>query len=947
MEWITAVVRDVEQNNNEESSAFLAETFQIAVEGFCKMFLTDACVNARVLSDLITLLFDPEISGQVSVSALGVNDAAIVQCLNSFFPRFAFTSREHQQLVAEAFSATVRRFCYAPKSSSLQQAAIDKLVPYFAELTSEAKLIQSAKQQRPSITKEAMFASPYSHNALALRFVEEMCSNPHGKETKLIAKALSELSLSKSDARSLKVLRAMVTDLAENLPQDKTLAKQVKSFSESLASLDPEPQNSLHDEEREVIRERISALSEEKDHFKTGMETYGREEDIRSEKGAQRKRALERALRSDDDDEASDEESEPEPILSDDDEPDNSSSDSASEPEKADPQPLRATSRPKRGAGQKAQAKMKENRQQSKNMSKIIKKQLEESSDDETDRENVSPSKATPKKRKRASSHATAAEVSDNEVPAPAKESSDEEEVAIVSAKRKSPLPSRAAPKAAPKVAAKPTARKPAPAKATAVKPTAAKATAAAKRVATRRATSKLRDVVESESGSNSESEEKPVKRTAAKRARAKKVALSSSDSDSSSSDHRPAKTVAAKRAAVVQEDSGSDSDSDSAEVKKPKVAAAKRSAKRAAAKKSAPLSRSDSGSNSDSESEDAAPPEAMSPRARVPAKLASAKPATKAESSSGSDSESSVPPPARQAPPPRAAPKKSAPMAGPKLTASDDDIDSDSSDKSGHMPRTVVLKSPSIARRLSTGSAGVRSPLTQSRTLADTRGDDVSDESDVSGHEPSPVRRVVIPTLASSDDESGETQVIGSKPSLFSAPKRPPSSPLSFPPRKPLPISVGNKPVPRPVTHPVSRPVPVAAIPRAAPAAPRPSTLFKPTASSSASAAAAKRPVAAPAPKPAVSRPSLVSASAAAVPKPRLLAGPPKPVAPRPVVPAALKAKLPPKTPNTKRREDIMNSAISLLECVNDIPFSARNILLTAFSLQGRVMTFIDSCIL
>lgn len=156
--------------DTHESNEFLAEVFEVAVEGFCKMFLADVCTDASIVADLLTLLFDPEISAPTTRTRFNGRDAAVIQALTAFFPRFAYTvrsftapldfglcltgqfsllqSRAHQHLVVDAFAATMRRFCFAPRSSPLQNAALDQLVPFLLDLTNETKLVPAARQQR-------------------------------------------------------------------------------------------------------------------------------------------------------------------------------------------------------------------------------------------------------------------------------------------------------------------------------------------------------------------------------------------------------------------------------------------------------------------------------------------------------------------------------------------------------------------------------------------------------------------------------------------------------------------------------------------------------------------------------------------------------------------------------------------------------------------------------
>lgn len=83
----------------------------LVVEGFAKLFLMDQCQDVDMLGSLLLLFFSPFTAGEIRLR----------QCLSVFFPAFAFSSRSHQSLCADALVPAMRRILLADPSSMLRK----------------------------------------------------------------------------------------------------------------------------------------------------------------------------------------------------------------------------------------------------------------------------------------------------------------------------------------------------------------------------------------------------------------------------------------------------------------------------------------------------------------------------------------------------------------------------------------------------------------------------------------------------------------------------------------------------------------------------------------------------------------------------------------------------------------------------------------------------------
>lgn len=157
----------------------------VAAEGLSKLILSGRVVSAKLLSHLLLMWFNPLLE----------DDENLGQMLGTFFPLFAFSRSENQELFEETFLPTLKTLLRAPTSSPLSEINEVNVANFLIYMTDAQHLVEYAKDS--TIVKE----NP-CHDSLAVKLCNEILSHPDSFAVKLWIQALNQLNIS-SDKLSL------------------------------------------------------------------------------------------------------------------------------------------------------------------------------------------------------------------------------------------------------------------------------------------------------------------------------------------------------------------------------------------------------------------------------------------------------------------------------------------------------------------------------------------------------------------------------------------------------------------------------------------------------------------------------------------------------------------------------------------------------------------------
>ena len=207
----------------------------IAVEGICKLFLMNHVTSPKLISQLVLLQFSPTTS----------DDHKIRQCLNFFFPAFAFSSTTHAMLMDEAFLPTLRQAIFASRDSPLRQIKPAVLAKFFVYHTSQSE--GAGRRGDAALV----------HESVAMKVLNEMLSSPEkGAELKVLGSILPIIDVSEFSSLTVKSLRFLTAALTKKLPARSVERKQVTEIeARLLAAADP---SDLTEEERAAMEKMMA-----------------------------------------------------------------------------------------------------------------------------------------------------------------------------------------------------------------------------------------------------------------------------------------------------------------------------------------------------------------------------------------------------------------------------------------------------------------------------------------------------------------------------------------------------------------------------------------------------------------------------------------------------------------------------------------------------------------
>jgi len=109
-----------------------SEISTIAVEGFCKLYMTGHILSAKLFSKLVIMYYSPLTENEVKLRA----------CLSAFLPQFSFFRSVNQLCVEESFMITLKCLMNAPADSYLCEIDLIKVIEILFHLTNPKNLVQ-------------------------------------------------------------------------------------------------------------------------------------------------------------------------------------------------------------------------------------------------------------------------------------------------------------------------------------------------------------------------------------------------------------------------------------------------------------------------------------------------------------------------------------------------------------------------------------------------------------------------------------------------------------------------------------------------------------------------------------------------------------------------------------------------------------------------------------
>lgn len=106
--------------------------YTLAVEGFCKLYMTGHILSAKLFSKLLIMYYSP----------LTENDIKLRSFLSAFLPQFSFFRANNQLCVEESFMITLKCLINAPADSYLSSIDLIKVMETLFNLINPKNLIQ-------------------------------------------------------------------------------------------------------------------------------------------------------------------------------------------------------------------------------------------------------------------------------------------------------------------------------------------------------------------------------------------------------------------------------------------------------------------------------------------------------------------------------------------------------------------------------------------------------------------------------------------------------------------------------------------------------------------------------------------------------------------------------------------------------------------------------------
>ncbi|KAF6026933.1 NCAPG [Bugula neritina] len=183
----------------------------LCAEGLSKLLLTARIVSSKLLSRLVILWYNP----------VTEEDVRLRHCLGVFFPVYAFSSRDNQVQVEEAFIPTLQVIFDAPATSPLSDIDESNVVELLVQLTDPTQVKKVADQ--------SALSGMTSHDSLAVKICNEIIERDNMYGVVVLAKALTMLQLSQDNELLARDLSNLSIQLSQ-VVKDKVSLKSIDKF---------------------------------------------------------------------------------------------------------------------------------------------------------------------------------------------------------------------------------------------------------------------------------------------------------------------------------------------------------------------------------------------------------------------------------------------------------------------------------------------------------------------------------------------------------------------------------------------------------------------------------------------------------------------------------------------------------------------------------------------
>jgi condensin complex subunit 3 len=193
----------------------------VAVESFCKLYMTGHIVSAKLFSKLLIMYYSPLFEQNVRLKS----------CLASFLPQFAFFRASNQVCVEESFLITVKCLINATPDSQFGEIDLIKVTENLYHLTNPKNLMvrRVANQVQRAITNVC-------HENIVKSLCYEILKNENVYRFKVYLKIIQMADLTSADFYSLKEIYELAQEIEDHI-DDRMIKKTATKYCETILNL--------------------------------------------------------------------------------------------------------------------------------------------------------------------------------------------------------------------------------------------------------------------------------------------------------------------------------------------------------------------------------------------------------------------------------------------------------------------------------------------------------------------------------------------------------------------------------------------------------------------------------------------------------------------------------------------------------------------------------------
>ncbi|KAL5702870.1 hypothetical protein ACHQM5_028034 [Ranunculus cassubicifolius] len=250
----------IESDDTESIQAILGEGFAKILLLTGKFLTFSASLQPVILAKLIRLYFSEETE----------KSPRLKQCLSVFFEHYPALSAEHKKCVSKAFIPVMRSIWPGIFGNSggssvvvsrLRKRAVQ--VSRFMLQMMQSPLQSSESQESVEGSVLQSFSFDCGEEGLAIRIASEVVSFPTKKTAagkaymSCLCKIAPQLHFRSSEQVAIKFMRGLLNRMMECVLTEKDVIKDLKHMATNLKALDEHPDQTLSEEQANLISERL------------------------------------------------------------------------------------------------------------------------------------------------------------------------------------------------------------------------------------------------------------------------------------------------------------------------------------------------------------------------------------------------------------------------------------------------------------------------------------------------------------------------------------------------------------------------------------------------------------------------------------------------------------------------------------------------------------------